>query len=120
MTRFLRFNKFGNVRTFIDGITFDSKFEGRYYCELKLRKKSGEIRDFQVKPKYELLPKNGKYRAVTYIADFLVIGKDGAEQIIDCKGMKTEAFKLKQKMMFSILGKDVICVREEGGRYRGK
>ncbi|GAK05208.1 hypothetical protein JCM19037_3686 [Geomicrobium sp. JCM 19037] len=43
--------------------------------------------------------KNGvTHRAIKYKADFKVYHIDGSVEIVDVKGMETEAFKLKRKM----------------------
>lgn len=97
-----RKNKYGNRKTTIDGITFDSKREAEYYMELKQLKAAGEIKDFGLQPKYELQPKfkkNGKtYRPIDYYADFIVDHNDGTTEVIDIKGMETKDFKIKKKM----------------------
>jgi len=62
--------KYGNIKTVIDGFTFDSKREATRYQELKLLEKAGEIRELELQPKYTLVPKTKKRRAVTYTADF--------------------------------------------------
>ena len=36
-------SKFSSVKTIIDGHAFDSKKEAKYYSELKMREKAGEI-----------------------------------------------------------------------------
>lgn len=109
-----RRSKYGNQRTIVDGINFDSKAEARYYCELKLLKLAGQIKDYAIKPRFTLLPRNGIFRAVEYIADFLVYYKDGREELIDVKGVETKEFKLKRKMMYSLLGKEIKLIK--GGR----
>ena len=38
LVRMARFSKYNNVRTVVDGITFDSKKEAQRYSELRLRK----------------------------------------------------------------------------------
>jgi|TARA_Y100000296_G_C5179952_1_gene263263 hypothetical protein len=95
--------KYGNRKTEVDGILFDSKKEAAYYCELKLRKKAGDIFNFDLQPVYELQTafrdNSGKHiRAITYKADFVVY-EDGKTTIVDVKGMKTEVFKIKWKML---------------------
>lgn len=55
-------NKYRNIKTTVDGIEFDSRKEADYYCQLKLLKRAGEIKDFGLQPRYELQPtfkKNG-------------------------------------------------------------
>lgn len=95
-------SKYNNKKTEIDGITFDSKKEAEYYCMLKLLKRAGEIKDFGLQPRYELQPKfakNGKkYRAITYIADFVIVNNDGTTEVVDVKGVETQVFKVKKKM----------------------
>lgn len=95
-------NKYYNKKTKIDGYTFDSMKEANYYLELKLRKKAGDIKDFELQPEFLLqdkYKKNGKtIRAITYRADFKIIHNDNSIEIIDCKGMKTEVYKLKKKL----------------------
>src|SRR5690625_183598 len=95
-------NKYGNRKVNIDGHTFDSKLEARYYNELKLLKQAGEIKDFELQPTFELQPSFKKYsktiRNIQYKADFKVINNDGLVEIIDIKGHKTKEFNLKRKM----------------------
>ena len=40
-------NKYGNKKTVVDGITFDSRKEAKRYQELKLLEKAGEIKDLR-------------------------------------------------------------------------
>lgn len=95
-------SKYGNKKTEVDGITFDSIKEAEYYQQLKLLKQAGEIKDFGLQPRFELqegFDKNGKrYRPITYYADFVVDNLDGTTDIIDIKGVETQVFKIKQKM----------------------
>jgi len=68
-------SKYGNKRTVVDGITFDSKREAQRYQELKLMEHAGEIFNLEIQPKFELIPKftatsGENRRAVTYTADF--------------------------------------------------
>ena len=98
----MRYNKYGNKRTVIDGIKFASKKEAAYYQELKLREKAGDIMGFKCQPIFELQPKfkhEGKtIRSITYIADFLVY-HDGFNEVVDVKGVQTAVFKIKWKML---------------------
>lgn len=95
-------NKYGNIKTTVDGITFDSKKEAEYYCKLKLLKQAEEIKDFGLQQRYELLPtfkKNGTtYRSITYVADFVIVNNDGTTEVVDVKGVETQVFKIKQKL----------------------
>lgn len=95
-------SKYGAKKITIDGITFDSKDEGKYYLYLKELKFKGEILNFELQPKYELQPsfkKCGKtYRAITYAPDFLIYHLDGTEELIDVKGMSTQQGEMRRKM----------------------
>ena|SRR5690606_10735870 len=97
-----RKSKYNNKKVILDGIKFDSKKEAEYYCQLKLLKQAGKIKDYRLQPRYELQPafkKNGKkYRAITYIADFAIANNDGTTDVIDIKGVETQVFKIKRKL----------------------
>lgn len=86
--------KYNNVKTVVDGITFDSKAEARRYSELVLLKKAGEIQGFGRQPSFIIF--DGGTR---YIPDFIVCGADGTIWVEDVKsqGTITNAFKLKYK-----------------------
>lgn len=95
-------NKYSAKKITIDGHTFDSKREAEYYQELKMRKRAGEIKDFELQPEFtlqEAFKKNGRrYRAIKYRADFKVIFPDGRIEIVDVKGYSTKVFAIKRKL----------------------
>lgn len=95
--------KFHNQKVIVDGIKFDSKHEANRYLELKMLLKGRAIYDLQLQPKFEIQPaykKNGKtIRAITYVADFSYRDKTGKLIVEDAKGMKTEVYKLKKKLV---------------------
>jgi len=66
----LKQSKYRNIKTKVNGITFDSQAEARRYQELKLLEKAGEIKNLKLQPKFILVPKTKKRRAVSYSADF--------------------------------------------------
>jgi hypothetical protein len=86
----------------IDGHVFQSKIEANYYEHLKWLLEHKEIKSFSLQPRYLLLDKfrkNGKtYRKMEYIADFEVHHLDGSIEVVDVKGVETEAFKIKRKL----------------------
>lgn len=109
-------SKYNNIKTEMDGIKFDSRKEADYYCQLKLLKRAGEIRDFGLQPRYELQPtfkKNGTtHRSITYVADFVVVNNDGTTDIIDIKGVETQVFKIKQKLFeYKYPGKNLKVIK---------
>ena len=99
----IRKNKYNNTVT-PDG--YHSKREKRRAIELELLVKAGKITDLKYQVPYILLPSftfNGKkYREIKYIADFVYF-QDGKIIIEDCKGYKTETYKLKKKLLLNML-----------------
>lgn len=89
-------HKYRAVATVNDGIKFSSKKEARYYSELKLRVKSGEVLFFLRQTPLHL-PGNTKY-----VVDFQEFHADGTIHFVDVKGMQTEMFKLKKKQVEDI------------------
>ncbi len=95
--------KYHNKKVVIDGITFDSRKEANYYCELKILKMAGKVKDFEMQVPFELQPKfkhDGKtVRAIKYVADFVVHYPDGQQVVVDTKGFRTKEYLLKRKML---------------------
>lgn len=95
--------KYHNKKVEIDGIVFDSKKEANYYCELKILKMAGKVKDFELQVPFELQPKfkyEGKtIRAIKYVADFVVKYPDGLKVVVDTKGFRTKDYLLKRKML---------------------
>lgn len=88
--------------TEVDEIKFSSAKEAKYYKYLKILKRVGDVKEFQLQPRFELQP-SFKYAGVTmrpiyYVADFLVEYTDGSRKVIDVKGYKTDVYKLKKKL----------------------
>ncbi len=94
-------NKYRNKKVIVDDYIFDSIQESKRYKELKLLLKAGEIQNLELQPHFllqESFRKNGKtYRKIEYIADFKYI-ENGKTIVEDTKGIKTDVFKIKQKM----------------------
>lgn len=83
--------------------TFDSQKEARRYDELVLLLKAGEISDLRLQQTFTLqegyISASGDaVRALTYKADFYYT-KGGKSIVEDVKGVKTEAYKIKKKLM---------------------
>lgn len=103
-------NKYRNNPIIIDGIRFDSTKEGHRWCELQTLQKAGVISDLQRQVAYELQPafyfQGKKIRPIQYVADFVY--NEGNERIVeDVKGVKTQEYKMKKKMMQYIYGIDI-------------
>lgn len=93
--------KYRNKKVQIDMYVFDSKLESERYKQLYLLEKAGEIKNLQLQVPFllqESFRKNGKtYRKIEYIVDFMY-EENGQVIVEDTKGMKTEVFKIKQKL----------------------
>lgn len=119
--------KYNNSKVVVDGITFDSRREAKRYRELSLLLRAGEIRNLELQKRFELVPaqfesyerygkrgqrlKDGKRcveLGVTYVADF-AYEKDGKPVVEDTKGVRTEAYIIKRKLMRHVHG---ICIVE--------
>lgn len=85
-------SKYGAKKTSVDNHMFDSKKEADYYCELKLRLLSKEIKGFCLQPIFILAP------GLKYKADFIVFNNDNTTDVIDIKGFKTKEYKTKKKV----------------------
>ena len=121
-------SKYKAKKTIVDGITFDSKKESKRYQELKLLEKVGNISSLQTQVKYVLIPSQyegtGEYytkgihkgeekkrlveKEVSYYADF-VYEQDGQTIVEDTKGVKTDVYIMKRKLMRYIHG---IAIKE--------
>lgn len=86
-------HKFNAVRTELDGIKFASKKEARAYQTLKLKKVAGEVSFFLRQVPLHLPG------GVRYVVDFLTFDADGTVHFIDAKGMKTESYKAKKRIV---------------------
>jgi len=95
-------SKYLSHKTIIDGITFDSKDEAKYYEALKIRKYRGEIENFELQPKFTLVDgfkkDNKTYRPITYTPDFVIYHNNGSEEYVDVKGMTTQQGELRIKL----------------------
>jgi hypothetical protein len=96
-------SKYNNQKTVVDGIEFDSAREAERYGELKILEKYRIISDLELQPEFVLQKgfyKNGKkHRPIKYIADFKYkIVETGETVVEDVKGVKTQVFRMKQKM----------------------
>ena len=110
-----RHNKFGARLTTVDGITFHSAAEAKRYGELRLLERAGEISNLELQPKFPITI-NGA-RISTYIADFRYFGcapnSKRTEVIVeDVKGMKTQLYTLKKKLVEALYpGTRIVEVR---------
>lgn len=101
--------KYGNRKTG----KYDSKKESDRANDLKALQWKGEISNLKEQVKFELIPAqyrviNGKKvcveRACYYYADFTYNDKNKEFVVEDCKGCRTDVYKLKKKLMLQVHG----------------
>ena len=101
-------NKYGNRKVTVDGVTFDSRKEHRRWCELVPAQYETYERYSQKTGKRLQDGKRCVEKAVYYVADFVYW--EGDQEIVeDTKGVRTEAYIIKRKLMLERHG---IKIRE--------
>jgi hypothetical protein len=98
-------SKYKNVKTAVDGVTFDSGAEARRYGELKLLERAGAIENLTLQPKFDCVVDGTK--VCTYRADFSYFTRTpsglGEKRVVeDVKGYKTPVYKLKKRLVEAI------------------
>lgn len=96
-------SKYKSKKTVVNGIVFDSRREAKRYSELLLLERAGVIKNLELQKSFELIPSqkiNGKVveRPCKYIADF-VYEENGKIVVEDTKGMRTDKYIIKRKLM---------------------
>lgn len=86
-------HKFHAVPTERNGLRFDSKKEAEYYTQLTLRQRAGEVLFWLRQVPFHLPG------GVRYVVDFQEFLADGTVRFVDVKGMQTESFKAKRRMV---------------------
>lgn len=99
----MSYSKYKNKKVVVDGHKFDSIKESHRYCELKLLKRAGKIKDLQLQPKFELIPTirtdEETLEKISYKADFMYQDCESGKMIVeDVKGYKTGVYLLKKRL----------------------
>lgn len=117
-------NKYGNRKIVTADGKFDSSHEYQRWCELKLLERCGKISHLKRQEKYLLIPaqyetyeriseKTGKKikdgrrcleKECSYVADFVYFLPGGELVVEDAKGVRTEAYIIKRKLMLQVYG----------------
>lgn len=107
--------KYGNKKTVVDGITFDSKAEAKRYVELRTLALAHQITRLECQAKFPIFVDGpfGRVKVCDYVADFFYITRAGASVVEDVKGFKTPVYNLKKKLLKAATG---IEIQEIGGR----
>ena len=86
-------HKFSAQKAELDGIKFDSKKEAKYYSELKLRIRAGEVIFFIRQAPFDI-PGNMRHRV-----DFQEFHSDGTVHFVEVKGYDTkEGIKVRKQV----------------------
>ena len=104
-------NKYNAKKVKYEGIKFDSQFELDCWKYLKKLASEGKIKDLNRQIKFELLPANSVYRALTYVADFTFYVGD-KYIVADAKGLVLPEFKIKQKIFFDKYGNQIYIFKK--------
>lgn len=89
---------------------YDSRKEHRRANELRLMQRAGLITNLKEQVTYELIPaqrdKDGKLleRPCKYVADFVYEDEHGNTIVEDTKGMRTDVYIMKRKLMLHVHG----------------
>lgn len=95
--RYMRKNKYGNIRTKYGGINFRSKKEARYAMDLDWRIKAGEVDRWEYEKNPLKLEVNGMLIS-TYVIDFKVWLSDGTIEYVEVKGAETKDWAIKWRL----------------------
>ena len=96
-------SKYGNRKTVLDGMVFDSAGESHRWAELKLLERAGQIHDLRRQVEFSC-EVNG-HLVTKYLADFTYT-EDGQKVVEDFKSKPTETalFRIKAKLLFACHG----------------
>ena len=99
--------KYGNIRTEVDGIPFDSKAEAERYKELRLMEQAGEIVGLQCQPRYRITVND--LPICTVVPDFRYCtgGKLIVEDVKGGNATRTAVYRLKRRLMLACHGIEI-------------
>lgn len=89
-------NKYNNKITYIDNIRFSSRREAMHYVYLRELEKKGTIKNLRLQVPFPFIYEGKKI--FKYVADFVYEDDFGAH-VIDVKGVSTQLFRLKKKLI---------------------
>jgi Protein of unknown function (DUF1064) len=98
-------NKYHAKKVTIAGRRYDSQHEAEVVEPLFWRERQGEISNLRRQVPFALIV-NG-VKVATYKAD-AVYEEDGKQIVLDAKGMKTQVYTLKKKLMLACHGISII------------
>lgn len=104
-------SKYNARKVKADDISFDSAKEASRYRQLRRLADRGEISGLERQVKFVLIPKQTDKRTkktlereCAYYADFVYYLPSGERVIEDVKGVRTDVYKIKRKLMLWVYG----------------
>ena len=93
-------SKYGNKKTVINGVIYDSQKEANRAMELAMLQKAGVIKNLERQKRFEIVPKTKDERAVFYVADFVYMqdGKLIAEDVKSDITRRNPTYIIKRKL----------------------
>ena len=102
-------SKYRNRRVTIDGYTFDSQAEAARFRVLRMMLNAGQISELTLQKSFPCIV-NG-VKVCTYVADFAYRNAAGEFTVEDVKGVLTQAYVIKKKLVKALHGVDIREVR---------
>lgn len=100
-----RHNKYNAKRTEFNGKIYDSKHEANVAASLELRKKAGDIKDYDNQYRVDMwcYRRNGEQAfLVRHKVDFRVHENDGTFTLVEAKGVETTDYIWRRKFLENI------------------
>lgn len=95
-------SKYGNKKTVLGNVVYDSQKEANRAFELGLLLKAGVIKNLEKQKRFELIPKTETERAVFYYADFVYLevrtNKMVVEDVKSPATKKNKEYIIKRKL----------------------
>ena len=100
-------SKYGNRKTTVDGVTFDSAKEARRFLALKAEQAAGRISGLRLQVRFPL--RVNDVRVCAWVADFVYL-RNGVRVVEDVKSEITRrhpVYRLKKKLVAACLGIEI-------------
>jgi Protein of unknown function (DUF1064) len=112
--------KYGNVRTVYRGEVYDSRGEAEYAARLDLLEAAGAIRAWRRGRVWTLLDGPRRCDRITLRPDFEVWDavEPGGFRCLDCKGVETQAWRLKVRLWRAVYPTIPLYVTRADGSER--
>lgn len=106
-----KLSKYRNKAVTVQGRRYASKREAKYCENLIQLEKAGKIGGLELQRRFQILGPKGELICV-YVADAAFWDHEQDRfRVIDVKGVETDVFKIKRKLMRAFNGIDVEVVR---------